>query len=71
MAGGLVSLGVNASTASSVAAHLLDVFGVEQLQDLAELDEADIQKAVEALGLKKVQAKKLLAAWVSTNTYVK
>ncbi len=52
--------GLDKSVAVAVAGFLKDEFGAESNDDLARLDNSDIEKAAAAAGLKKVKVHKFV-----------
>ena len=63
MAGYLETCDLRPNIAGSVAILLSEELGAESPEDLALIEETDLDRIVADLGLKKVQRSKLKQAW--------
>ena len=54
------TVGLKADPAAAVLKHMADQYDIEVLEDLVHLSEKDMENVIEACGLKRVSAGKLM-----------
>ena len=57
------TVGLKADPAAAVLKHMADQYDIEVLEDLVHLSEKDMENVIEACGLKRVSAGKLMMGW--------